>query len=121
YYYKKGYFDTKVTHTIDTLETKKAQVNYHVVTGEPYIIDSINTFIESPALDSLYQLTKNESLIKSNQQYDEANFTAERERLNTYFRNRGAYRFERNNISFVVDTVGTNHRPNVEMVISNET
>ena len=39
YFYKKGYFDTKVTHTIDTLEDKKAQVNYkgQVKAGKIYL------------------------------------------------------------------------------------
>jgi outer membrane protein assembly factor BamA len=121
YFYKKGFFDNKVSYKIDTTGNKKAVVHYDVVKGKPYIIDSIFTYIDSPPLDSLYQQTKNSSLIKSNTQYDEANFTGERERLYSYFRNRGAYRFERNNISYVVDTVGTNHRPNVEIIIDDET
>lgn len=121
YFYKRGFFDAKVTHSIDTLGAKKAKVNYRVVTGEPYIIDSLSTYIESPALDSLYWLTKGQSLIKPNEQYNEANFAGERERLYTYFRNRGAYNFESNNISYIVDTVGTGHRPNVELIITNET
>jgi outer membrane protein assembly factor BamA len=121
YFYKKGYFDTKVTHTIDTLESKKAQVNYKITTGQPYILDSVFTYIDSPVLDTLYQATKDQSLIKPNQQYDEANFTGERDRLHTYFRNRGAYYFEKNNISFVVDTVGTGYRPDAEIIISNQT
>ena len=121
YFYKKGFFRTKVTHSIDTLEDKKAQVNYQVVTGQPFIIDSVNTYIETPALDSIYQRNKNESLIKSNQQYDEANFTGERDRLYTLFRNRGAFDFQINNISYAVDTVGTGYRPNVDIIIDNET
>ena len=121
YYYKKGFFDNKVTHSVDTVGDRKAEINYEVITGKPYILDSINTFIETPALDSLYNLTKRDALIKTNQQYDEASFSGERERITTYFRNRGAYTFQQNNISYVVDTVGTNFRPNVDIVIDNET
>jgi len=121
YYYKKGYFRTKVSHTVDTLENKKAQVNYKVETGQPFIIDSVNAYIATPALDTLYNYTKNESLIKSNKQYNEADFTGERDRLYSYFRNHGAYDFQINNISYSVDTVGTGYRPNVDIIIDNET
>lgn len=120
YYYKKGYFRTKVNYTIDTLENKRAIVNYNVITGKPYVLDSINTYIESPLLDSLYNKTKSESLIKKNEQYNEDNFTQERERITNYFRNRGAYTFYQNNISYIVDTVSTNYKANIDLLIDNE-
>ena len=41
YYYKRGYFRAKVGYTIDTIEDKKARVNYLIETGKPYIIDSL--------------------------------------------------------------------------------
>lgn len=120
YYYKKGYFRANASYTIDTLENKKAEITYSINTGRPYILDTITPYIDTPALDSLYNLTKHESLIKSGQQYDEANFTGERDRITTYFRNRGAYTFERNNISYVVDTVSTGHKANIDLIIDNE-
>ena len=120
-YYKQGYFRTKVDYSIDTTARKKAIVNYSVTTGEPYIIDSINPRIDSPVLDSLYNVTKNQSLIKRNAQYKESDFTGERERITNYFRNNGAYFFHLNNISYVVDTVNTNHKVNVDLLIDNET
>jgi outer membrane protein assembly factor BamA len=120
YYYKKGYFRTNVSYTIDTLADKRAQVNYNVVTGNPYMVDSIATYIQTPVLDSLYTITKKESLIKKGDQYTEANFTNERERLTNYFRNHGAYTFQQNNISYVVDTVNASYKANVDLVIDNE-
>ncbi len=121
FYYKQGYFRTKIDYSIDTTARKKAIVNYNVTTGEPYIIDSINPRIDSPVLDSLYNVTKNQSLIKRNAQYKESDFTGERERITNYFRNNGAYFFHLNNISYVVDTVNTNHKINVDLLIDNET
>lgn len=120
YYYKQGYFRTKVTSRVDTLPDKRAVVRYDVVTGRPYIIDSIATAIETPALDSLYQTVKKESFIKKGEQYKEVNFAAERERITSYFRNHGAYTFQQNNISYVVDTVATNYKANVDLLIENE-
>jgi len=120
YYYKQGYFRASAGFKIDTLPDKRATVTYDVITGKPYILDSIATFIETPALDSLYTETKNKSLIKKGQQYNEANFTAERERITNYYRNHGAYYFQQNNISYVVDTVNNDYKANVELVVDNE-
>ena len=85
------------------------------------MLDSIATFIETPALESLYNKKRNEAAIKKGQQYNEANFTAERERITSYFRNNGAYTFQQNNISYVLDTVGNNYKANVDLIIDNET
>jgi outer membrane protein assembly factor BamA len=120
FYYRQGYFRNKVTSSIDTLKEKQARVNYTVATGRPYIIDTITTHIETPALDSLYSLTKKESMIKSGEQYNEANFSGERERITTYFRNRGAYTFQQNNIRYVVDTVSTPYEADVDLIVDNE-
>jgi hypothetical protein len=65
HYFNEGYFDTKVTYEIDSSITKKAKINYIVTTGTPYRIDSIRTSIQSPALDSLYNINKANSYIKS--------------------------------------------------------
>lgn len=121
YYYKQGYFRTKVNYSIDTTGKKKAIVNYDINTGTPYVIDSLTPRIDSPLLDSLYTTTKNLSLIKRNEQYNESNFTGERERITNYFRNNGAYFFHLNNVSYIVDTVNTGNKVNVDLLIDNET
>lgn len=120
YYYRQGYFRTKVGFRVDTLGSKKAEINYNVVTGDPYIVDTVSTYIESPALDTLYQNIKPGSLVKSGKQYNESDFTGERERITNYFLNRGVYRFEPNYISYIVDTVSTGHKANVDLIIDNE-
>lgn len=121
YYYKKGYFRNKVSFSIDTLDTKKALINYAVTTGRPYILDTITSYIETPALDTLYNTIKSESLIKSGQQYDEVNFAGERERITSHFRNSGAYTFQQNNIRYVIDTVSTAYQADVDLIVDNET
>ncbi|OIQ21814.1 MAG: hypothetical protein BM557_03200 [Flavobacterium sp. MedPE-SWcel] len=121
YYYKQGFFRTKIGFSIDTLGNKRAKINYKITTGKPYIVDSIDTYIDSPVLDSLYQTTKKNSLIKKNKQYNEVDFIQERERITSYFRNRGAYTFEPTNISYTIDTVDTNYKANVDLNIDNET
>jgi hypothetical protein len=121
YYYKKGYFRAKVQYKIDTLQDRRATVNYIVDTGKPYIIDTINAYIQTPALDTLYRNNKAESYLKQGKQYNETDFTLERDRITTHFRNRGAWKFQPNNISYTIDSVGNNYKANVDINIDNET
>lgn len=121
YYFNIGYFKTKVNYKIDTLKNKRGHITYTIVTGKPYKIDTITTEIETPALDSLYQKIKNESILKTGKQYDAKDFADERKRISTYFRNNGAYRFQETNISYNVDTVKTDYKANIDVLIENQT
>jgi outer membrane protein assembly factor BamA len=118
YYFNQGFFDIKANYTIDSLKSKKGRVNYFITTGKPYILDSITPFITSPAIDSLYRLTAESSIIKSGSQYKTEDFENEKNRLTSYFRNNGAYHFQPNNITFNVDTINKNHKANINLKIS---
>ena len=118
YYFNNGYFNAKTSYAIDTLPNKKALVKYSVVTGEPYIIDSLTREIATPELDSLYEANKSKSVIVKGEQFKASNFEAERERINTNFRNNGAYYFQPTNITFVGDSIDTNHKTNMLLKIS---
>lgn len=118
YYFNEGYFNVDAIVTIDTIETKKASTTYSVKLGNPYILDSINRKISSPVLDSLYKRTEYLSVIKSGQQYKSDNFEEERNRLTNNFRNNGVYNFQQNYINFDIDTVKTDNKANVNLLIS---
>lgn len=121
YYFNAGYFNNKITYKIDTLADKRGKVNYDIKLGAPYIIDSITTSIKSEALDSLFQRTQNQSLIVKNKQYNSQDFSDERKRIATHFRNNGAYYFQETNIEYDVDTVATGHKANVDILIDDRT
>lgn len=118
YYFNNGFFNVKASYKIDTLPNKKGQIHYTVITGKPYIIDSISTKIATPALDSLYEKNKDKSLVIPGEQFRAVNFEAERERITSNFRNNGAYYFQPTNINFICDSIDTNHKTNVELKIS---
>lgn len=120
YYRNQGYFNRKVSYKIDTLVNKKGEVTYIIETGKPYFIDSVSTKISTPALDSLYQTTKNQSLIVKGKQYNRNDIDGERNRITTFFRNRGAFHFQQSYINYVIDTVDTNHKANIELIISDQ-
>ena len=96
YYYTRGYFDVAAKYKIDSIGPKKVKLRYDIVKGRPYIIDSINSHISSKPLDSIYQLRKRSSLIKSGKRLEYSNFDAEKARITGDFRNNGAFRFQQN-------------------------
>ncbi len=113
YYASFGWFNTDATYKVDTLENNRAQVNYLIKRAKPYTIGTIDEDIKSPVVDSLYQLTKNKSFIKTDNQYSANDFNSERDRLTQQFRNSGLYYFDQSYIEFEADTVNTGHRANI--------
>ena len=120
YFFNNGYFHSKADFKIDTLTSGKAKVNYTVSKGNVSYIDTIQIKIQTPALDSLFQNTKNLSLIKKGAIFKSQNFDAERERITTYYRNNGAFYFQQSNISFDIDTIATNNKSNVDILIADQ-
>ncbi len=122
YYSTKGYFNNKTTYVIDSLKRKqRIAVNYKITLGDPYVIDSISQNIASQAIDSLYDLAKTNSLIKTNQQFNLLDFNNERDRLTEVFRNKGVYNFQKSAINYdlVSDTTlaGNDRKINVKLNI----
>lgn len=101
YYQSKGYFTNNTTYAIDTTKNRrKAKINYLIELGNPYLIDSLNNAISSSAIDSLYFLNFENSLVKEGEQFDLSKFNGERERLTGIFRNNGIRNFQESSITF---------------------
>lgn len=119
YYYKNGWFNADAFYKVDTTNTKRANLNFYIETGNPYYLDSIRTKISSPVIDTLYKSLKNNSLIVTGEQFKEANLTNERDRLTTELRNSGLYHFAQDYITFEIDTIGTHRKVNTDIIIQN--
>jgi hypothetical protein len=119
YFKTQGYFQVKVRSEKDTVSNKKGTVKYIVRPGNPTYLDTITTRINSPVLDSLYAQIKDESFLKSGDQYKDGNFIKEAERIIKYFRNHGIYHFSERGLGFYeIDTTNTvTYRTNVDLVI----
>ncbi len=120
YYYNRGYFDVTAQYKIDSLDPKKVKLKYNINTGKPYILDSITANISSKPLDSMYELRKRNSFIKSGQRYETSHFNEEKKRITEDFRNNGAFRFQQNYVNFDIDTIGRKYNPNVTLIIDDE-
>ncbi|VAW10779.1 FIG00652754: hypothetical protein [hydrothermal vent metagenome] len=124
YYRTKGFFNNTTSYKIDSLEKKqRVVVNYEISLGGPYVLDSVYQDISSKALDSIYNVVKKESFVKSGQQFDLENFNNERERLTSIFRNNGVWNFQESAISYNVisDTtaLGNDRKMNIKLKIDN--
>lgn len=119
YYYKNGWFNAEATYKMDTVDTKRAKMNYYINTGEAYYLDSLRARIASPVIDTLYKTIKKNSLLVQGEQFKEANLTNERERLTTELRNSGLYHFAQDYITFELDTIGTHKKVNTDLIIQN--
>ena len=117
YYTNNGWFDVKANYNINKKDNKRANVEYQVETGVPFILDTISENIKSDIVSLLHQKTKKNSLIKHNQQYNSSNFSQERERISNELRNSGVYHFNQDYITFEMDTIGTNKKVNVDIII----
>ncbi|WP_157362803.1 translocation and assembly module lipoprotein TamL [Winogradskyella endarachnes] len=119
YYYSKGWFNNEVSYSVEKDSNKLAQVTYKVIKHTPYILDSLNPYISSPKIESLYPKLIANSLLKKGEQYNDENFINERERINTFLRNSGFYHFGQDYIRFDIDTIDTNHKVHTDLKIGN--
>ena len=120
HYFNQGYFNTKVLYEADSLQPKKISIKYNITTGKPYVYDSISVTVHSPELDSLYHTNRRQSILKKNDQYNAAKLDEERERITSFFRNNGAYDFQKTYINYEVDTLKNNHTADVYLNIDNK-
>ena len=121
FYDSRGYFDNTGTFEVDSTGRQRAAVQYSIDLGQPYVIDTLSRQIASPALDSLYLLYKDRSLVRQGDSFDLANFTQERERLTSLFRNSGIWNFQESSITYDIlrDTLNRDD-PNMEVELNIE-
>lgn len=116
YLYNKGFLDSEVTFEVKT-KKKKVDVIYIILEKEPYLLDSIYTQSENEGILSLIKKSKNESLIKKGESYDQSNITGERDRLEELFKNNGYYMFTKSFIDYNLYYDTTSRKINVEQRI----
>ena len=120
HYFNQGFFNTKTTFSIDTMGKKRVRVNYTVNKGKVFKIDSLFTSISSKEVDSLYKAYEKESYLKVGSQFKSENFELERDRLTNLFRNNGVFFIQQSDLNYTIDTVDTNHKTIVELVIKEQ-
>ncbi|WP_343487696.1 BamA/TamA family outer membrane protein [Allomuricauda sp. d1] len=100
YYGSKGYFNNSASYEITEIKERKGTIDYNVTLGKPYFVDSLTRKITSRELDSIYIENNDESFVKEGKQFDLSDFSNERSRLTSVFRNSGVYDFQESSITY---------------------
>jgi outer membrane protein assembly factor BamA len=116
HYVNEGFFKVNVSFEEKQLKNKKSEINYLIKTDAPYTLDSVSTTIKASILDSLYNANLNNSFIKKGNQFKLSSFINEQNRLSKLFRNSGVFRFNKNAITFEVDTL--DYSANIDLIIN---
>jgi outer membrane protein assembly factor BamA len=109
-----GYYTTSIKDTvrIDTVRKKerirdqyRVSIDFKVWPGKQMHLDSVGFDLHSPALQALALQTKGQSLLKKGEAYSSKVISDERDRLVTLFHNNGYYRFTKDDLVAIIDTV----------------
>ncbi|WP_295940869.1 BamA/TamA family outer membrane protein [uncultured Alistipes sp.] len=114
----RGFFSSEASFEVDTTSRRKrAKITYRTRQRQPYRIDSISYEFEDKFLEQIILPDSVNTLIRSGKIFDIAVLDRERERITAYLKDRGYFNFSVSNIEYVADTLGGNHKVDVQMVI----
>lgn len=118
-----GYFNSSVSYQVDQLKNpKKANIDYNITSGSPYLLDSIIYFNDSTRgirhfIDSVAR--KSKYLVKG-ERFCVDSLAAERVRITNAMRNRGYYYFRPEFIEFLADSLITPERIALKLAIADD-
>ncbi len=118
YVASKGYFDGKVTDTVET-EDRKSKVFYNIDLLPPYTIRNVYYEIADSNIRKLFYFDSVNCLIERGKPYDVDVLQAERSRFERYIKDRGFYGFSSDDISYDVDSTIGNRKIDIYYIIKN--
>lgn len=116
YLKNRGYFHNNVTYSTKR-HKNKIKLFYKVNSGDPYTINELTYKFQEPNLGGYVLYKKDNSLIKSGDNFDVDILDKERERIKKVLKNRGYYYFSNNFIKYKVDSTIGNNRVNIELKV----
>lgn len=117
YLQTKGYFDAQIS-SIVKFRHKSAYVTYQIQENQPYLIKKIRLNTPDTAIQKLLEPYQQQSLVQPEGNYDQDILILERERIQELLINQGYFNFNKQYISFDVDTTGGNQNVVIETVIA---
>jgi outer membrane protein insertion porin family len=115
YLHAKGYFDAKVKSKDKTAQGK-TKVLYFIKENQPFLLRQITLNCPDTAIEQHLQPYPETSLLQKGQRYDQDILIAERERIYNTLLEQGYFGFNKQYISFNVDT--TSHQAILETTIA---
>lgn len=103
---KRGYFNGKINfETLPQSNPKKSKLAYKVDLGHLWTVDSISYINFPAATDSVMNANISDTYIKKGAPFDISELENERLRIADLFRDNGYYYYDKNNASYLADTV----------------
>ena len=117
YMFNFGYFHAQV---IDSSITKnnKTSVTYTINTGPAWKIGKVTFPNGKYSTDSLVHLSRHKTLLKEGDRWEAANLKLERERIEGVLRNNGYYYFNREYVTYALDTSTTPQVVNIKVMVN---
>ena len=112
-----GHFNSKVTSELET-KRFKAFVTYNVKLAKPYTINAFNYDIPDTTIAYFLKRIEPNYPLKEGDVYDEYKLNKIRDQITEHLRNRGYYFFNRDYITYEVDSNFHNHTLSVKMKIA---
>ncbi len=114
----KGYFDNKVTETIETAN-RKSKVYYNVDLKPPYTIRRLTYEISDTNIRNLFWMDSVNCLIERGRPYDVDVLQSERSRFEKFVKDFGYYNFSLDHIFFRIDSTPGNRQVDIVYGIKN--
>lgn len=112
-----GYLHAKVNHDVES-KNRKATVTYNIERGEPKRINDVKYLVEDPALENLVMENAGDCYMSHNALLDRNSLDDERTRLTSLMRNNGFWDFNKDNISFIADTLKGKQDVDLTVIVS---
>ena len=99
-----GYMGATVTPRLETRK-KKARLTYEIRAGEPYLVRTVSYDIPDTLIHSYIRRDSAATLLHTGMYFDVNVLDAERQRITSTLRRNGYYRFNKEYLEYVADTV----------------
>lgn len=118
YLFNNGYFNAMVTYEVRT-KKRKAFVRYNVVLNKPYTVGDIEYGVYDRDLHKIIMEDTSDSEIETGDIFNTDKMSQERDRISQHLRNHGYYFFNKESISFAVDSNQGDHTVAIMIEVKN--
>ena len=102
---KRGYYDADISDTV-VYNGKKATVKYNIDLNEPYIIDQVEYEVRDSSLRPFLFSDTSKLPVREGEVFSVELLQQERNMIEEILRNKGFYRFSKDFVNFIADTLG---------------
>ena len=115
--FKNGFFNATVTDSV-RIHKKKATVEYYIQYGKAYTNRMLSYFTQDTGISPLMNQYQKNSILIPGDRYDDDVIEKERERITSVLKDRGYYFFNRNYITFQIDTSLGTHQADINLYLN---